>query len=179
MSAKVKDSFAHKGYFARSSILLAGVVMNFIFAWVIFFMLFWSGTNPGGVAPIAINTKFPTETKSLLVPTYEQAKDIGLIKTDGVLLEPIAGYPADLAGIKKGDIVTEANGSPVRYSTDILKVLEANPANVSFKIKRGSETKIIDILPKDQKIGSYIIDNIIDINDSFVYSYNLLGASRA
>ena len=148
----MKDSFAHKGYFARSSILLAGVVMNFIFAWVIFFVLFWSGTNPGGVAPIAINTKFPTETKSLLVPTYEQAKVIGLIKTDGVLLEPLAGYPADLAGIKKGDIVTEVNGSPIRYSTDILKVLEANPANVSFKIKRGAETKTIDILPKDQKI---------------------------
>lgn len=126
--------------------------MNFILAWVIFFGLFWSGTNPGGVAPIAINTKFPTETKSLLVPTYEQAKEIGLIKTDGVLLEPLVGSPAELAGIKKGDIVTEANGSPVKYSTDILRALETNPANVSFKIKRGAETKTIDIVPKNQKI---------------------------
>lgn len=126
--------------------------MNFIFAWVIFFGLFWSGTNPGGVAPLAINSKFPTQTQSRLIPTYDQAKDIGLIKTDGIVLEPMVGFPADLAGIKKGDIVTEINGTTVRYSTDILRFLDSKPTSLSFKVMRGSETKIIDISPKDGKI---------------------------
>ncbi|MDD2745664.1 MAG: site-2 protease family protein [Candidatus Gracilibacteria bacterium] len=178
LSAKAEDSFAHKGYFAKSSILLAGVTMNFILAWVIFLGLFWSITNPNGVAPIAINTKFATETKSLLVPTYEQAKTIGIIETDGILLDPIEGSPAASAGILKDDIIQEINGKSVKYSTDLLSALESSPNELVFKITRNKETKIISVKPKDGKIGAYIGDNITNIRDNFTYSYGFFTAAQ-
>jgi regulator of sigma E protease len=153
--------------------------MNFIFAWFLFFVMFWSATNPGGVSPIGINTKFPTETVSLLVPTYEQAKAVGIIQTDGIVLEPMAGLPAANAGIQKGDIVKEINGVPVKFSTDILKALDSKPASITLKISRNKETQTITVAPKDGKIGSYISDNITNIKDDFTYSYGFVSAVKA
>lgn len=95
------------------------------------------------------------------------------------MLEPMVGSPADLAGIKKGDVVTEINGTVVKYSTDILGFLESKPASLSFVITRGTESRMVTVQPKDGKIGSYIADNITNINDTFVYSYGFGAAMRA
>lgn len=180
LSAKEKDSFAQKGYFARSSILLAGVTMNFIFAWVIFFVLFWSGTNPGGIAPIAINTRFPTETESLLVPTYEQAKKTGMIEVNGIYLDPIENSPAAAAGIKKGDVVTQINGTSVASSSEIGSALKANPNSITFTIQReGQPERAVVIAPKDGKIGAYISDNITNVKEDFKYSFSIGKAMHA
>ena len=86
-------------------ILLGGVTMNFLLAWVILVGLFWSGTNPAGLTPLGVNTKFATTTQSKLVPTYEQAVAQGLIVVKGTLIDPIAAGPAEKAGIKLGDKV--------------------------------------------------------------------------
>jgi len=179
LTAKDHDSFAQKGYFERSSILLAGVTMNFIFAWIIFFTLFWSGTNPGGVAPIAINTRFATQTESLLVPTYEQARKVGMIEIDGVYLEPMENSPAALAGIKKGDIVTEINGMIADSSAMIGTALASNPNSITFEILRDKEYKTITITPKDGKIGAYISDNVTNVKQDFKYSYSIGRAMSA
>ncbi|MFZ4461760.1 MAG: hypothetical protein ACOYN2_04500 [Patescibacteria group bacterium] len=70
------NSFASKSYLAKTMVLLAGVIMNFIFAWVICTTLF-----AVGVAPLAINSKFATTTQTLLIPSFDHAKEIGLLTT--------------------------------------------------------------------------------------------------
>lgn len=130
------------------------------------------------MAPIGINTKFPTETKSLLVPTYEQAKIAGIIETDGIYLDPMVGLPAALAGIKKGDIVVEINSIPVKFSSDMFQALAGKPASITMKIIRGKESQIITVSPKDGKVGAYISDNITNIKNNFTYSYSFFPALR-
>lgn len=66
--------------------------MNFIFAFVIFSTLFMIG-----VEPLAINTKFQTATETKLIPSFDEAVRIGLIKTDGLLLSPMTGSIAQKA----------------------------------------------------------------------------------
>lgn len=65
------DAFASKSYFAKSLVILAGVAFNFVLAFLIFAGLFWQG-----VAPLAVNSQFDTQTETLLVPTFERAVEL-------------------------------------------------------------------------------------------------------
>ena len=71
--------------------------MNFILAIFILFLLMWEGTNPAGLIPIGVNTRFQTETKSLLVPTLKDAKETGMLSSSGVFIEPIKDSVAEKA----------------------------------------------------------------------------------
>ncbi len=64
------DSLASKSWGARSLVLLAGVMMNFLFAYLIFFILFLTGTTP-----LAPNMLVPTRIESFYLPTIESALD--------------------------------------------------------------------------------------------------------
>ncbi len=91
IKGKDPKSFASKSYWARSAILLGGVVMNFLLAWVIIWGLMWQVTNPAGLAPLGINTKFVTTMVSKLVPTYDQAVTSGLLEIRGTYIDPVDG----------------------------------------------------------------------------------------
>ena len=48
-------------------ILVAGVTMNFIVAWMLFSFIFWQGTRPISFLP---ENAVKSETHSYLIPTY-------------------------------------------------------------------------------------------------------------
>lgn len=77
-------------------VLLAGVAFNFILAFLIFLGLFWQG-----VAPLAINSRFETVTETRLVPNFEQAISIGMVKVSGVTLSPVSGSVSERVGIRE------------------------------------------------------------------------------
>lgn len=89
---KHPDAFAAKPYLWRASVLLAGVAFNFLLAFLAFTILFWAG-----VSPLAVNTRFQTDIETRLVPSFEKAVEIGVIKASGVELTPIAGSSAERA----------------------------------------------------------------------------------
>lgn len=62
------ESLAGKSFWQQSIVILAGVAMNFVFAVIIFSALFMIG-----VEPLAVNTKFQTETETRLVPSLDKA----------------------------------------------------------------------------------------------------------
>lgn len=62
------DSLAHKNFWQQSAVILAGVIMNFLFAFIIFSVLFMVG-----VEPLGINTKFQTQTETKLIPSVDEA----------------------------------------------------------------------------------------------------------
>ena len=50
---------------------------------------------------MGVNTVIPTELKSKIIPTFEQAIESGLIlKNPGVLLYPVEKSIAEIAGIQ-------------------------------------------------------------------------------
>jgi regulator of sigma E protease len=170
-------SFASKGYWARTMILLGGVTMNFLLAWVILIGLFWSVTNPSGLTPLGINTKFNTSTQSKLVPTYDQAVGQGLIVVKGTLIGPIAGGPADRAGIKIGDKIVSVNGQNIASPNDFVEAVKKSPTSIELIIDRGGVKSPIKVAPENEKIGVSVYADA-SFQKDFKYSYTFGTAAK-
>jgi membrane-associated protease RseP (regulator of RpoE activity) len=92
--------------------------------------------RPGGRGLIGIDSSDPERVR---VPnTNIYGVELGDINRNG---------PADLAGLKKGDIITEFNGKPIRTPGDLrLRIYEAVPGDiVKVVLMRGGEQMTIDV----------------------------------
>ena len=93
---ETKGSFGAASLLAKSKILLAGVGMNIITAYLILFVLCLTGLPAlgGGFEP------------GFLHPGYAQAKQL-------LITDVVSGTPAEKAGIKKADRLLSANGRAI------------------------------------------------------------------
>jgi S1-C subfamily serine protease len=76
------------------------------------------------------------------------AQRFGLPKTAGALVvDVVAGSPADMAGIKSGDIITGINGTAVASAEDLLQALRGfKPGDtVKVSIDRNGNTQKLDV----------------------------------
>ena len=95
----------NKPSWQQAIIILAGVVMNFILAWIIFSILFFIW-----VKPIWVNTKIDTDLPVKLIPNYDQALEIGLLeKHSWVYLRPLDWSIAQSAWIHSWDIIYQVS----------------------------------------------------------------------
>jgi membrane-associated protease RseP (regulator of RpoE activity) len=124
------DSLASKNFWQQSAVILAGVVMNFLFAFVIFTALFMVG-----IEPLGINSKFQTSTETKLIPSFEEAIRVGLIKTDGILLSPMTGSIAAKSGILDGDILLSINGKNITKPDEMIAQVKQSSAALSFTVR--------------------------------------------
>lgn len=93
---------------------------------------------------------------------------------------------ADKIGIKKGDKIIEANGTPVQFQDELAEVMNTrNMDTLSLKVDRkGSVISLINYLPKDStKIGIYMDNSYLKKYEN-VQEYSLsqsipLGTSKA
>ena len=83
---------------------------------------------------------------------------------DPVVAEVTEGSSADIAGLEKGDIIFEAEGSPVSNQMDFYKLLNTKPNYLSVRFKRGSEIKTAKL------IFSYNDEGITD--PGFMFNIN-------
>jgi len=80
--------------------------------------------------------------------TPELADSLGLKKVTGALVAaPQDGSPAQKAGIKAGDLITEVNGKEVKDARDLAKkVAELAPGSeTSFTLNRNGESKTVTV----------------------------------
>ena len=125
-----QDSFAGKKIWQRTAILLAGVTMNVILAFVLISFGFMAGLPQAleGINPKAIITN----------------EQIQIIKV-------FPDSPAEIAGMKIGDVIAEING--LSFSSD-AEISEYNNANagqkLNYTIKRGSETLNLELVPESR-----------------------------
>ncbi|MGB0034175.1 MAG: DegQ family serine endoprotease [Candidatus Acidiferrales bacterium] len=93
--------------------------------------------------------------------TPEIAKAFGLTQNGGVLIGDVSpDTPASRAGIKKGDVVLELNGTPMDSRNQLqLRISQTSPSTpVKLKIWRGGKTQDVSVtlgeLPeKAEKMG--------------------------
>ncbi|MPZ37540.1 MAG: Do family serine endopeptidase [Rhizobiales bacterium] len=90
--------------------------------------------------------------------TAEIADSLNLKSTQGALVaEPQASSPAEKAGIRAGDIITEVNGNTVRDARELARTIGAMPPNTSVRLtvlRNGSEqtmTLTLGELPKQRE----------------------------
>jgi len=61
---------------------------------------------------------------SLFTVTPDIARSLGLASASGALVSQVVeGSPADKAGVRVGDVITSANGQPVRSNTELRNVI--------------------------------------------------------
>ncbi len=83
---------------------------------------------------------------------------------DPVVGEVSEGSSADIAGLKKGDIIIEAENTPVKNQMDFYRLLNTKPNYLSIKFTRGEDIR------EAKLIFSYNDEGITD--PGFIFSIN-------
>ncbi|MDD5197637.1 MAG: site-2 protease family protein [Candidatus Gracilibacteria bacterium] len=161
-----KDSLASKNFWQQSTVILAGVIMNFFFAFVIFSTLFMVG-----VEPLGINTKFQTQTETKLIPSFDEAVRIGLVKTDGIILSPLTGSIAEKSGILDGDILLSIDGKNIQSPENMITKVKESTIAMNFVVRGSGGVRTLSVTPEDGKVGSYVGYNVTEIRKDFRYRY--------
>ncbi|MEX2514840.1 MAG: M50 family metallopeptidase [Candidatus Paceibacterota bacterium] len=116
-------SFGDKPWYAQIAVLVAGVAMNMLLAWVLFSLSFMFGTL---AAPDADDP--------------DRVTDVGIIVT-----QVLPDSPADEAGIVPGDKITDFrladSTSTATVTADVLQqtVLQASSSAVVLELERSTE----------------------------------------
>jgi len=124
-----EDNFIKRPIWQRSFILSAGVTMNVLLATILFSIGFMIGL------PQVINDENIARAK---------VKDRRIQIT-----EILSGSPADIAGIKRGDIVLSINNTKFLKETELQDFVNKNIGKeLDYNIKRGSEEFVIQATPE-------------------------------
>jgi regulator of sigma E protease len=124
-------SFINKSFTARFATLVAGVIMNFILAWILFSIGFTVG--------------LPT--------VVEQGQDIpahGQIRGGAItILQTDPNSPAAKAGIREGDSIVAIDNQPLQTTDQVIKYVKSKAGtSIDFHIKRGNQDQDIKVTPR-------------------------------
>lgn len=176
-----KRSFAKAAIWKRITVVIAGVAMNLLLAWVLFYIVL-------GVQ--GFKTKLP------LLSDYQfsgvnQKTDVSIVV--GNIAD---GSPAQSAGLKDGDRVVAFNGVPVLESDKFVADIKANAGKeVTLTISdlQGQNLKDVKLTPRENPPAGegalgVSLGGLRTVDLSFdtpmqklfagpIYSYNLIGYS--
>lgn len=83
------------------------------------------------------------------------------------------GSPADKAGIKAGDRITEINGKSVNYWVQVIEMIQSSKDSLSITVNRSGVPEQFSLVPNDNnKIGIYPPTR--DVFEIEQFSYGLL-----
>jgi regulator of sigma E protease len=132
-----KDSFIAKPHYLQALVILAGILMNLLFAWVLF--------------SITLTVGMP---RALTEEEARSASDAAL-----VISQVMEGSPAETAGIVPGDVLRFVQGEDETFSgassegfTSFIATHEGE--ELSLLVKRGGEELTIVAIPEAGVIAS-------------------------
>lgn len=122
-------SFMGKPRWARAIILVAGVAMNFLLAWLLFTVILISGFEP-------------------LVSGMVEGRGIKVVEP--VKIESVEkNSPAEKGGLKKNDLVLSVDNQAVGSSLEVVaKIYEKEGKAAKLKIERDGKTFTTNITPR-------------------------------
>ncbi|EKD66148.1 MAG: hypothetical protein ACD_49C00062G0012 [uncultured bacterium (gcode 4)] len=170
---KNKKSLVSKEVYKQMIIILAWVLFNFIIATIIFSVAFmiWTG-------PLTINTKFDTNITTKLIPSLNEAVNLWIIKTSGIIMSPVAWSIAENAGIMEWDILLSINDKMITNPEQMVEIVSSSTKPLKFYVRRGTEEFVKDILPISWKIWVYVGYNISSVNKDFKYKFTVKEAIK-
>lgn len=121
------DSFAHKKVWQRFIVLVAGVSMNFVLAWLLLTIGFAIGL------PQVVDDTNAAFVKDTAIQVVSVEKD----------------SPAEISGLEVGDIIEKVNGQQFFEINELQNYIALQKDNtVALHVKRGQEVIQKDITPK-------------------------------
>jgi regulator of sigma E protease len=125
-------SFSRQGFWPRLLVLLAGVLMNFVFAWFLFFLAFWVIGSPIEVGP---GSSVPPGVK--------------LSQEQLAIISVLPDTPAQEAGFRPGDAIVSVDGTAF---SDIGELIDYNTSHagseVVYVLRRGGEELTRTVVPR-------------------------------
>ena len=120
-----KGDYGAASFWAKTKILFAGVVMNWLTAMVLFMALAWIGLP------------------KMLPNQFYIAEDAKISGGEVIVTQVVEGLPAEKAGISRGDQIVKINGEKIDNETEISQIAKANAGKkVEVEIKRDGKTTI-------------------------------------
>ena len=116
--------FRAKSVYKRIAVVIAGVVMNLLLAWIIFYV-------------VLIYQDF-----KIIYPTLEPAAFVGFLQKD---------FPAEKAGINIGDRILSVNGKEIKTideARSLIKKEKGAPVNLTLSDVDGNNKKDLILTPK-------------------------------
>lgn len=126
-------SFAAQKSWKRILVVVAGVVMNLILAWVIFYA-------------VIIYQNF-----RIIYPSSEPAAFVGFVQE---------GFPAKQAGVKMGEKVTKVDGKEIKNFEDarnFIREKKGEPVTLTITDIDGRNSKEITLTPKKIDSNDYLV----------------------
>ncbi len=142
-------SFGSKSIGKRFLILSAGVMMNFVLAFVIFSAIFMAGfpQNITNENLSIIKSENYNSSEANNVIQMEGAKSVKDIKIQ--ISEIVKDTPADKAGLEVGDTIVKADEKEIKSIEDLQSYTKENLGEpVVFSILRGKENITKEITPR-------------------------------
>jgi regulator of sigma E protease len=144
-----KNAFGNKSIRARVFVLVAGVAMNFILAFVAIMVLFWTGLPP-------------------IVSSPEKYNGVIIEGSGGLYIESISKDSlAEKYEFKAGDTIVSIDGSKTANVSDLRDQVAKNKGGkLAIELKRGNET-----INKEIEIGDNSVIGVGLIEKIFHVSY--------
>ncbi len=145
-----KDSFASKSIWRRTTVILAGVTMNFLLAWLLITIGFMVGMQP------------------FLVDQADVDKGVknGIIEVQKAyyVKEIDAGMPLSKTSIKSGDSIISINGVAISEKMVLASTFKPNVKNTITYIHDQVVTTLNVVPNKDGKIGmTYFAADLLNV----------------
>ena len=138
--AKSNQSFSVKSVWERSQVILAGVFMNFVLAWVLFTLLFTFGSDP-----IIVSSEDMKKQINAGNVVVEEGLDVYDVSPEG---------SAAVGGLEKGDKILRVNSVEVFTAEKVIEFHESN-TSITYEVLREGKEYDISIVPNDEgKIGA-------------------------
>ena len=132
-------SFSNKTPWQKSQVLLAGVFMNTLLSFVLFYIFFFINGFKSFYIPMIFDHKFK----------YGQEMTYGT-----VVFDMEEGSPADTAGIKPGEVILKVDGNEIKDVTGLRE-------NLNGKAGAKVEIETMDISdPSGKKINKYVLSPV-------------------
>ena len=163
---KNKESFPAASTFRRFVVLIAGVGMNFLFAFLFLTVLFSVGVHPLAV----VSDDAGLSGKSLVFLTEKAAIEKGLIdkETAGIEIHEVLDDSPFKDVLKKGDKIKRIDGNKILLLSQFISRKENGGRVLDLEILRGEEVIQEKItLPEDRKIGIKISGGIVNREKAF------------
>ena len=136
-----KGDYGAASFWAKTKILFAGVVMNWLTAMVLFMILAWIGLP------------------KMLPNQFYIAEDAKISGGEVIVTQVVEGLPAEKAGIIRGDQIVKIGGEKIDSETEISQITKANAGKkVEVEIKRDGKTltKNVEIRAKNDDKKGYL-----------------------
>lgn len=168
---RAKDSFISASFVSKTVILLAGITINLVFAWLVLTILFVKWLSPISIIPDGV---FDHNLKSYLTPSITQLQEqwyLDTITTSPRITQVVPNSLAEKLQLQAWDEIVSVNDTRVTLQNLASTLNNYAGKTVELILNRGQEELLVSVLcpPQNCVLGVMIEQDLWDLDLLFVF----------